>query len=315
MAGENSFTFEAWMNADATQAGNDRIISVNTSSGGNKILFYLDDGILETFYASSGDVYTNANLYSNLRDDAWHHVVLTHDGTTNTNTVYLDGQLVETESGSVNEFTANDQWSIGQEFDGGSTGDFFKGKFDEVRIWKDVRTLEEIQSNMNINFTQSQIGSFSNLVAYYQFDNDDATGTTDGVKDLLGNHGTLKNGGTYSASEVAVGNGTSEKQTVNATGTFDFSTVGVQLTFSGGTVPSGDIVITKITTESPASASAGKLANEPTTYWVIRNLGTNNSGLNCDIKFKFDDGQIDDNLTANHKIHKRGSNQFDAGDW
>jgi hypothetical protein len=313
MVGEDDFTFEAWINADGGQVGNDRIFAVNTSSGGNRILFFLDDGVIES-YESSGDTYSNASLYTDLRDDKWHHIALTHDGSTNTHSVYLDGQLVASKSGTVSSFAADNRWSLGQEYDGGTPGDFFQGKMDEVRIWKDVRTQDEIQTNMNISFTQAQLAGLENLVAYYQFDNDDATGTTDGVKDLLGNHGTLKNGGTYSASEVAVGNGSSEKQTINATGTYDFSTVGVELTFSGGTVPNGDIVISKITTENPKNVSAGELANNPTSYWVIRNLGTN-SGLNVDIKFKFDDGQIDDNMVANHKIHKRGSNEFDAGDW
>ena len=86
------------------------------------------------------------------------------------------------------------------------------------------------------------------------------------------------------------------------------------MTFSGATLPNGDIIITKITTEAPKNVSAGELANKPTTYWVIRNLGTN-AGLNVDVKLKFDDGQIDDNVVGNYKIHKRGSNQFDVGDW
>ena len=306
--GATEFTLEAWINADATQTNNDRIISINTSGGGNEFLFYLKSGKLTTYDGSDEDVYG-----SDLRGTGWHHVAVAHDNSRDY--VYLDGALLGDGAASVGAFNATHQWSIGQEFDGSSTGDFFKGKFDEVRIWKDVRTQEEIQTNMNLNFTQAQLANLSNLVAYYQFDNDDAVGTTNGVKDVLGNHGTVKNGGTYSASEVAVGNGISEKQTVNATGTYTFSTVGVELTFSGATLPNGDIVISKITTEAPKNVSAGELANKPTTYWVIRNLGANNSGLNVDIKFKFDDGQIDDNLTANHKIHKRGSNQFDSGDW
>ena len=316
MAGAESFTWETWINADATQSGNDRIISVNKANGDNRILFYLDDGVLET-YTSSGNVYTNATLYTDLADDSWHHLVFTHDGSTNANSIYLDGQLVETETKSISDFLATDQWSIGQEFDGGSTGDFFKGKFDEVRIWKDVRTEDEIRNYKNVTFTTDQIKAFPNLVAYYQFDNDEATGTINGVKDILGNHGTVKNNGLYSASEVAVGSGTTEKQSVTASGTYNFTTVGVDVNFittSGESFPNGDVAITKITTEAPNTAAIGKLTNEPTTYWVINNYGTN-TNLNVDVTFKFDDGAITDAVINNHKMHKRGSNDFTIADW
>jgi hypothetical protein len=322
MVGVTSFTFETWVNADASQSGNDQMIAVNKVNGDNRILFYLDDGVLETFVASSGNTYENNALYSDLGDGLWHHVAFTHDGSTNINSVYLDGQLVETQTRAVTDFLATDLWSIGQEYDNGSgsstpTSDFFKGKFDEVRIWKDVRTEDEIRNYKNVTFTTDQIKAYTNLVAYYQFDNDEATGTADGVKDILGNHGTVKNGGVYSASEVAVGSGTTEKQSVTASGFYSFSTVGVTLRFitSGGeSFPDDDVAITKITTEAPNTAATGKLANEPTTYWIINNYGTN-TNLNADVTFKFDDGAIADAVIGNHKMHKRGSNEFAAGDW
>ena len=305
--------FETWVNVAASHTGNERIISVNNSDGDNVILLYVDDGVLETFEASTGNAYSSGDLTGT----GWHHVALTHLGSSNTHTVYLDGVALGSNSSTVNAFLANDQWSLGQEYDGTSKGDYFQGSMDEVRIWKDVRTAAEIKANMNRSFSLDEIVSLTNLVAYYQFDNDDATGTANGVKDILGNDGTATSC-TYNTSEVAVGNGVSETQTINAAGTYDFSTVGVELEFitSGGeSIPNGDIVITKITTEVAKSASAGELANKPTIYWVIRNLGTTNTNLNCNVKFKFEDGEIDDAIIGNHKIHKRGSNDFEVADW
>ncbi|MGB0862644.1 MAG: LamG-like jellyroll fold domain-containing protein, partial [Saprospiraceae bacterium] len=313
MDGETEFTFEGWIYVDPSQGGKDQIISVNTSSGGNVVLFYIDAGKIVT-YDGSGDTYLSPDLRL-IANQGWHHVAFTHNNSKHK--VYLDGVLLKERNGSVSTFAANNKWSIGQEFDGGlSKGDYFHGKMDEIRIWKDVRTEAEIKASMNLSFTMADIASLENLVAYYQFDNDAAAETADGVKDVLGNHGTSI-GCTYSASEVAVGNGISETQTVNAAGTYHFSTVGVELEFitsNGEALPNGDIIITKLTTEGAKNVSGGQLANKPETYWVIRNLGTN-AGLNCNVKMKFDDGSIDDNLTANHKVHKRGSNQFDTGDW
>ena len=287
ITGSDEFTFEAWINP--TSSGNKRsIISVNTSTGGNEYLFFLESGILRTFDGSNKDTYG-----ADIRGTGWHHVAVSHDGTTDR--VYLDGVLLGTNTASVNTFAADNQWSIGQEFDGSSKTDKFDGQMDEVRIWKDVRTQNEIQNYKNVTFTTAQVLSFSNLVSYYQFDSDDAPETANGVKDILGNHGT-STGGTYSASEVAVGGGTTEMQSVTASGLYNFNTVGVDLRFivSGGeSFPNGDVAITKITTEAPNTAATGKLANEPTAYWIINNYGTN-TNLNADVTFKFGDGAISD---------------------
>ena len=314
MDGLDDFTFEAWVYFDASQSGKGRIAAINDNNdgknGGNFILT-INNGTIEVHDGSSTKSYNdNANPVLN----AWNHIALSHDNTHFN--VYINGVLAESKTASLSTFTSTRRWSLGQEWDTNTPSDFFNGKMDEVRIWKDVRTEAEIKASMNLSFTMADIASLENLVAYYQFDNDAAAGTTDGVKDVLGNHGTSI-GCAYSASEVAVGNGISETQTVNAAGTYDFSTVGVELEFittGGEALPNGDIIITKLTTEGAKNVSGGQLANKPETYWVIRNLGTN-AGLNCNVKMKFDDGSIDDNLTANHKVHKRGSNQFGTGDW
>lgn len=308
IAGSTEFTLEAWINADATQTGNDRILSINTSGGGNVFLFYLDDGVLSTFDGSDQDTYG-----TDLRGTGWHHVAVTHNNSRDS--VYLDGAYMGTFPASVSAFAANNLWSIGQEYDSGpSPGDYFKGKMDEIRIWKDVRTKKEIQENMHLTFSAENIREMENLVAYYQFDNDDVATTADGVKDILGNHGTIVNGGTYNPSEVAVGAGISQTQAITSMGPTPFADTGIALDFSFSP-PDGDIVITRITSEAVKNGSGGEMTNTLDEYWVINNYGTNNTFLNAHIIFEFEDGFIDDNVTANHSVHQRGSNQYETGDW
>ncbi len=312
MVGQDIFTIEAWINADASQSGNDRIVAVNTSGYGNVVLFYLDDGILKTFDGSTTRTYGSTDL----RGLGWHHVALTFDDSNFK--VYLDGvQQGSNQSGSVSTFAANNRWSIGQEWDSGaSKGDYFKGKMDEVRIWKDVRTQSEIREKMHLTFSSEEILAMTNLVAYYQFDNDEAVETADGVKDVMGNHGT-STGGTYSNSEVAVGYGKSAAQTVTTADTYTFTETDLELIFStagGESLPNDEIVVTKIVTEKPKNVSANELTNDPEVYWVINNYGTN-TNLGATVKFTFGDGAIDDNITTNHSVHKRASNDFEATDW
>jgi hypothetical protein len=306
IAGATEFTFEAWINADATQAGNDRIVCVNTSGGGNVVLFHLDNGRIKT-YDGATDTYGSPDL----RGTGWHHVAFTHDNTTHR--VYLDGVLLGSKGGSVSTFAANNQWSIGQEWDNGSKGDYFKGKMDEVRIWKDVRTQQEIRERMHLSLeSKNLLSTDDNLVAYYQFDTDEVVGTVNGVKDVLGNNGTSF-GVLYSNSEVAVGKGFSSTQVVNAAGNYMFANTDLELTFSG-LMPNDEVVVTKIITELPHNESINIMGNNPGVYWVVDNYGVN-AGLNAMAKFKFADGAIANTLNANHQIHKRGSREYEVADW
>jgi hypothetical protein len=306
IAGATEFTFEAWINADATQAGADRIVCVNTSGGGNVILFYLDAGRLKT-HDGATDTYGSPDL----RGTGWHHVAFTHDNSTHR--VYLDGVLLGSKGGSVSTFAANNQWSIGQEWDNGSKGDYFKGKMDEVRIWKDVRTQQEIREQMHLSLESKNLSSSAdNLVAYYQFDGDAVAGTVDGVKDVLGNDGT-SSGGIYSNSEVAVGKGFSSTQLVSAAGNYMFANTDLELMFSG-IMPNDEVVVTKITTELPHNESMNIMVNNPGVYWVVDNYGVN-AGLTVTAKFKFADGAISDATITNHQIHKRGSKEYEVINW
>ena len=62
--------------------------------------------------------------------------------------------------------------------------DLFKGRLDEFRIWKVARSQAEIQAHMN----HPLIGTESNLVAYWPFD-EQSPGTTTRRPHGLGEHG------------------------------------------------------------------------------------------------------------------------------
>src|SRR5688572_27138706 len=78
--------------------------------------------------------------------------------------IYIDGVLENTHSVNYG-ITATDRYSLGQEYDNLNTSQFYNGRIDDLRIWSTVRTLSEIQANMNMELT----GSESGLIAYYDF--------------------------------------------------------------------------------------------------------------------------------------------------
>jgi len=116
----------------------------------------------------------------------WNHVALVFDREGQM-VCYVNGveQVSADISGSTGDISTPYSFKFGQD----GTGDYSwgyqaNGKADELRIWSDLRTVEEIRNNMCIGLT----GTEDNLIAYYTFD----TGLTETVIDETGTYpGTI----------------------------------------------------------------------------------------------------------------------------
>ena len=111
----------------------------------------------------------------------WVHFAATYDGTTRNRRMYINGNLVGSDTTPLPNIP-NTAYSIGRFINNGSA---FNGNVDEVRIWATVRTEDQIRDNMNRTLT----GLEPNLRAYYRFDI--LTGTTAIDSSPNGNNGTL----------------------------------------------------------------------------------------------------------------------------
>ncbi|MAX82426.1 MAG: hypothetical protein CL843_19890, partial [Crocinitomicaceae bacterium] len=189
MAGVTGWTVESWIKASTSQSGNDHIIAVNTTGSGNTMLFRLDDGILSFYDGSDSHV-----AGTDLRDDTWHHVAASYDN--GQLALYVDGALQGLFSVGTVTFGASNRWSLGQEYDGSSAGDYFKGALNEVRIWKTVKTAQEISDDRYCE-VQSPAAN-SDLVGYYTLNQGVSGGTNTSITETTdfssyGNNGTLTN--------------------------------------------------------------------------------------------------------------------------
>lgn len=99
-----------------------------------------------------------------LTGDTWHHIAITYDN--GTVTLYVDGRNEGQISGSLT-LSSDDQWSIGQEFDSGSESDFLDGNINDVRVWNQVRSGNEIRNNM----FQPLQGKETGLIGYWALNN------------------------------------------------------------------------------------------------------------------------------------------------
>ncbi|MDD3666884.1 MAG: lectin-like protein, partial [Bacteroidales bacterium] len=119
----------------------------------------------------------NANARISL--NTWYHLAGVYDG--QEMKLYINGKLDKSQSQTGTLTTT------AQSFGLGGIDRYLNGQMDEIRIWNDARTAEEIRENMCKTLT----GNEENLVAYYSCDN--SRGNT--LPDLSGNgnNGTLTN--------------------------------------------------------------------------------------------------------------------------
>lgn len=198
--GSTTFTFEAWIKPSTASTG-ERIFSKEVGSG--------SDGIsMAVFGASADQLQLSARNGSNsfgftgsvLTIGSWNHVAYVYNGAGSGNSdklkCYVNGieQSMTFSTTVPSSFSSNAQsFTLGIR---SSALDLpFDGEMDEVRIWSDVRTEEEIRDNMN---RKLDVANESNLVGYYQFNTGIASGTNTGVDVLTdrsgnGNSGTLTN--------------------------------------------------------------------------------------------------------------------------
>lgn len=164
----DQFTIEFWMRglaADQSSSIRTAMFAINEPTGENRFHMILggpanQDGKLMVYGdggAGAGSLYTSSQ---DIGDGVCHHLAYSFDGSIGR--VYIDGLLVNSHQTTYG-ITVNDRYSLGQEYDALATSQFYKGDLDEIRIWGTVRTLTEIQGNMNLELT----GSESGLLAYY----------------------------------------------------------------------------------------------------------------------------------------------------
>jgi hypothetical protein len=148
-------------------------LGLTVSSGG--LTFYLDNGSDNTLIASVPSI------------NEWAHVAATYDGSNMH--IYingiLDASLSVSGSGSIINNTNTLRFGGVHGAVGGNPHSF-DGRIDEIRIWSTARTQTQIRDNM----CKKQLGSETNLLAYYRFDEPSGTSLVDHVGS---NDGTLNN--------------------------------------------------------------------------------------------------------------------------
>lgn len=181
--GNDDYTIEAWIKPHSM--GNFGIIGWGSYGTTNQVnsLSLRTNGLVNSWWGSDL-VVTNPGLAG-----AWHHVAATYDGSTRR--IYLDGALVGTNNATGHYVTTRANLTIGR-----VDTNYFAGTIDEVRVWGEVRSLAQIQTNRFIRLA----GNESGLNAYWRFDEGAGTSAADTAGPW--NPGTLSNNPAWVRSSV-----------------------------------------------------------------------------------------------------------------
>jgi len=145
----------------------------------------------------------------------------------------------------------------------------FKGDIDEVTIWK--RALQENEIRLLRHLTKENIIlNDQDLIAYYQFN--EALDSTLVLDKSKSNHAILKNNAVLSTSSAPIGSGTSAKNTIQQPGNYTFPGTDMTLSFLNGSLPNGELVVSKIKLNPNVLPNTNSVNNG---YWIINNYGSN----------------------------------------
>ena len=146
-------------------------------------------------------VYLDTPPYS-FESMKWNHAAFTYDPSgSGAVSCYINGKEVNLTSQGPNPITSPIVNSLSNFFIGQRADNMFRffGKIDELRIWNDVRTPEEIRSNMY----KELAGTESGLVAYYKMSNGTGTTLSDNGPNSI--NGTLTGGAAWKLSGCFAG--------------------------------------------------------------------------------------------------------------
>lgn len=162
--------------------------SLAVSNGNSLRLYISDDGAAyETYDQDISDFTGTYKFYS-----------VSWQASTSTANFYENAQLIGTKTGSKTSINDNTSiFGIGcYENSSGTKTGFYDGLIDDVRVWSDVRTAQEIAAY----YQQILAGTEDHLVAYYKFDGDVTDSQTSGLNNL-----TANNSPTYSTDVAFFG--------------------------------------------------------------------------------------------------------------
>ncbi|WP_126245074.1 LamG-like jellyroll fold domain-containing protein [Chitinophaga rhizosphaerae] len=254
------FTIEWWAKYRSTKNYNQSI-----GNGWGSFLVHAD-GDKNFNIGVANNAASRMKITGGLADlNVWHHYAYTFKN--GEAKLYRDGVLEDSKPAS----SYPPKWASFRI--GSGDGNTIDGEMDEFRMWSVARTQADIRENMHLTLTGAEAG----LKVYLQFQDN-----MNGVADLSANAYPVRMAGNpvRSKSGVPAAQGVSETKAINAPGNHAFTQTGVELQFGNGTLPGGDVVISRLKAVPDTSVRPATVGGY---YYVLNNFGTdkNYTGLSA----------------------------------
>lgn len=228
-----------------------------------------------------------------LTYEEWHHIAYTFDGAVQR--LYLNGTLVGADS--LTNIVAN----VAKLHIGAFYSNFlnFKGQIDELRLWREARTGQQIRENMNLT---TKILDSEGLT-YFHF-NDAIQDSL--IHDFSENENATLNGNPSLINSTANTGGVGANFTLSdiiSNQTLDASDVDATLLFS--TIDSNtEFTITKQEYEVNTLDGISDTIINANKTWVF--TSSTNEPFQFSITFNFDENTFDDPNFQAYKLYRRG---------
>jgi photosystem II stability/assembly factor-like uncharacterized protein len=291
----NTLTFSAWVKVNGTQPDYASIFMHDDVAAG---LHFLPNSNHLGYHWTNGAWWWDSNL--TVPSGEWTHVALVVEPTKVT--IYVNG-VGSSHTGLTLppvDFRATQSRLMNYQ---GWSSRYVNGAIDEVCIFNRALNQAEIREKMHLTRIPADDAT---LLAYYQF-NPTASETGANVIDRANlNHANLSNGATKIVSTAPLGGGSSFRMTVNSAGEKVFTGTGVKLDFAAGTLPNGELVVSRIDNAPDQVPSAATALMS--RYYVVRNWGTNANFAPLNSLTFENLGSFANGNPVNYKLYKRPSN-------
>ncbi|MBU3010852.1 T9SS type A sorting domain-containing protein [Polaribacter vadi] len=173
----SGITLEAWINIDQLNTDRNIIRKYEDAVNGKSFNLWVD--ALGRFrFTISIDGSSDEFLISNspaIFTNNWHHIAATFNGSTMK--MYVDGLGAGSKSVTGTIYDSSSDIVIGE----GTTTSNFSGALDEIRIWDKALSQQEVKDLKDVIIPEQ----FSNIIAYYNFNQGIANGSNNSITAIV----------------------------------------------------------------------------------------------------------------------------------